>query len=294
LRLARRVALASTIINSTLALATIVAGWVSASTAVTAVGLEFLGDVLASSIVLVGLLLASRPPDANHPYGHGRLEMLAGLFVGVFLVVGGSVLAYHSLWSASEAHMPPGFIAIWALIAGIVIRVAMSLVKFRVGRSIGSASLIADASNDAVDILSAGAALTAVIIARSSPSYFLGADHYGGFAVGLVVVITGLRVILDASFDLADTMPDPARTEEVRRVAMAVPGVMGVEKQLARKTGLQYHVDLHVEVDPELTVRKSHDIAHNVRNRVREELAWVADVLVHVEPAPVRHQKSGT
>ena len=106
-------------------------------------------------------------------------------------------------------------------------------------------------------------------------------------------MITGLRVIRDASFDLADTMPDPARTAEVRRVAMAVPGVMGVEKQLARKTGLQYHVDLHVEVDPELTVRKSHDIAHDVRNRVREELAWVADVLVHVEPAPDRRQKSG-
>lgn len=292
--LARRVALGSTILNSTLAVATIVTGWIAASTAVTAVGLEFAGDVLASSVVLVGLLLASRPPDANHPYGHGRLEMLAGLFVGVFLVVGGGALAYHSLWSAGGTHVPPGVAAIWALIAGIVIRVVMSFVKFRVGRSIGSASLIADASNDAVDILSAAAALTAVVIARSSPNNFLGADHYGGFAVGLVVVITGLRVVRDASFDLADTMPDPSRTADVRRVAMTVPGVLGVEKQLARKTGLQYHVDLHVEVDPELTVRKSHEIAHDVRNRVREELEWVADVLVHVEPAPLRARQSGT
>jgi divalent metal cation (Fe/Co/Zn/Cd) transporter len=83
-----------------------------------------------------------------------------------------------------------------------------------------------------------------------------------------------------------DTMPNEELMNQIRAVASAVPGVRGVEKCYARKTGLRYHVDLHLEVDPEITVRQSHEIAHNVRYRIREQLDWVADVLVHVEPAP--------
>ena len=85
---------------------------------------------------------------------------------------------------------------------------------------------------------------------------------------------------------LMDTMPDQRTMTTIRRVALGVPGVRGVEKCFARKTGLQYHVDLHLEVDPEITVRQSHAIATNVRIAIKETLRWVADVLVHVEPAP--------
>ena len=145
---------------------------------------------------------------------------------------------------------------------------------------------MADASNDAVDILSAGVALLAVALARFDPARFLLADRFGGAVVGAIVVLIGLRVVRGASMELADTMPDPRLTAELRQVAMSVPGVLGVEKQLARKTGLRYHVDLHVEVDPEMTVRRSHDIAHEVKGRILNELGWVADVLVHVEPVP--------
>jgi divalent metal cation (Fe/Co/Zn/Cd) transporter len=81
-----------------------------------------------------------------------------------------------------------------------------------------------------------------------------------------------------------DTMPDEESLAAIRRVASQVPGALAIEKCYARKTGLQYHVDLHLEVDPELTVRESHQIASRVRQRIREELDWVADVLVHVEP----------
>ena len=85
---------------------------------------------------------------------------------------------------------------------------------------------------------------------------------------------------------LMDTMPDDLAMLDVRTAAMAVDGVRGVEKCFARKTGLQYHVDLHLEVDPEITVRESHEIAQRVRFVIRGKLEWVADVLVHVEPWP--------
>jgi len=174
--------------------------------------------------------------------------------------------------------------AVLALLAAIVLRAAMATLKFRVGRRLRSASLTADAWNDSVDILSALAALVAVGLATYDPVRFLAADHYGGFIVGIVVVVTGLRVVRDASLELADTMPPPELTREVTDVARTVAGVRGIDKVHARKTGLQYHIDLHVEVDPALTVAASHAIAGHVRSKLKAELPWVADVLVHVEP----------
>jgi cation diffusion facilitator family transporter len=114
------------------------------------------------------------------------------------------------------------------------------------------------------------------------------ADHYGAFCVGLIVMFVGVRVVREASSHLMDTMPEDDLMRSVRKVALSVPEVKGVEKCFARKTGLQYHVDLHLELDPDITVRDSHEIAQRVRDRIRDELDWVADVLVHVEPAPGR------
>ncbi len=99
----------------------------------------------------------------------------------------------------------------------------------------------------------------------TTPVRFLAAEHYGGFAVGIVVVITGIRVLRDASLELVDTMPEPELTGEVVRIARPVAGVRGIDKVFARKTGLRYHIDLHVEVDPTLTIAASHAIGGHVR-----------------------------
>ena len=284
LPLARAIAGVGLLINIVLAIANVSAGLAAGSTSAVAQGLEFGGDVLASAVVLFGLSAASRPPDANHPYGHGRLETLAGFTVGLLLVLAGAGISYQSLQNIRALHGPPDAVALWTLGAAIVVRLVMSGVKFRVGRRVGSAALVADGWNDAVDIVSATAAAGAIALARFDPDRFLAADHYGGALVGLVVVITGLRVARDTSLDLVDTMPDTAKLDEIRRVASSVAGVRAVEQQRARKTGLTYHVDLHVEVDPDMSVRASHHIAGAVRHKVRDELPWVADVLVHVEP----------
>ena len=93
--------------------------------------------------------------------------------------------------------------------------------------------------------------------------------------------------VRDASLELVDTMPSPELTGEILRVARSVAGVQGIDKVFARKTGLQYHIDLHIEVDPTLTVAASHAIGGHVRATLKRELPWVADVLVHVEPSAV-------
>ena len=282
--LGRRIAVASMILGAALAVTKITVGLMADSAAVVSDGMESAGDVLASGIVLLGLVLAARPPDADHPYGHGRSETLAGLAVGLMLATMGGAIAIGSLFNLKDAAHTPAWYAIWPLLASIGVKSALFGVKRNYGRKLHSAALLADASNDSVDILSGFTALTAVGLSLSNPAGLHAADHYGGCAVGLIVIFLGLRVVRDTVLQLMDTMPEPAMMAQIRNLALEVPGALAIEKCFARKTGLQYHVDLHLEVDPELTVRESHDIATQVRVAIRENLDWVADVLVHVEP----------
>jgi cation diffusion facilitator family transporter len=253
---------------------------------VSADGLESASDVFTSGLVLIGLTLAARPADENHPYGHGRVEILTGLLLGFILFSAGCLIAWRGFSGAAHVSQIPAAYAVWPLVLSIGAKSGLVVIKRRHGREIGSSSLLADAANDGVDILSGAVALTALTLTLLDPARFRRADYYGAAAVGLIVIAVAVRVMIEASYHLMDTMPDDRSMRRIREVALSVPDVAGVEKCFARKTGLRYHVDLHLEVDPEITVRFSHQIARNVRDKVRRELPWVADVLVHVEPAP--------
>jgi cation diffusion facilitator family transporter len=291
-RIGRQVAVLSMIVGAALAVMKITVGLMANSAAVVSDGVESASDVLASGIVLFGLALAAKPADEEHPYGHGRFETISGLAVGVMLGMTGAVICFRAAWSINDQHVPAAF-AIWALVVSMIAKAALGATKFRIGRNIKSEALVADGWNDTVDILSASAALVAVALAVWRPQRFAAADHYGAFAVGLIVIFLGIRVVYNTTQQLVDRMPPRELLEDIRRVALSVPGALGIEKCLARKTGLRYHVDLHLEVDPEMTVRRSHEIAHEVRNRIIAELPWVADVLVHVEPHSLATIESG-
>lgn len=283
-RTAQRIALISIGISAGLSALKIAIGNMAGSTAVVADGLEAAGDVVASAVVLFGLTVAARPPDEDHPYGHGRIETLSGFTVGMMLALAGAGIALNSFRHIYAPHAPPLAYAVWPLLISIAIKTMLSIWKFRTAKSIRSDGLKADAWNDTVDILSGVVALIAVSVTLYDPQRFGVADAIGGCGVGGIIIFLGLRVVRETTLQLMDTMPDPALLAEVRSIAESVPGARKVEKCFARKTGLQYHVDLHLEVDPELTVRQSHAIAGEVRTRLKAQLEWVADVLVHVEP----------
>jgi len=286
MRTGQRVAVTGMVVSGALALVKIYSGIHGHSTAVVADGLESGSDVFASGFVLLGLTIAAKPADADHPYGHGRVEILTGLLIGLGLAVGGSLICYGSLGRLGAPREPLASWVIWPLVVSLIAKSFLAAFKFRYGRKLKSDSLTADAWNDAMDTLSAALALCAVGLTLSDPVRFFDADRYGGFVVGLIVISVGVRVSHDTTMQLMDTMPDARMMDQIRAAAAAVPGALGVEKCFARKTGLRYHVDLHLEVDPDMTVRRSHEIAHDVRLRILETLDWVADVLVHVEPAP--------
>ena len=278
------IAALSMLVGFVMAAAKIIVGLKANSTAVVSDGFESASDVLTSGIVLIGLYIARKPPDEDHPYGHGRFETLAGLAVGTILAASGTLICHRAFDRLHDAaHIPAAF-AMWPVIASVVIKGAIFAYKRRAGKRSGSSSLMADAWHDAVDMLSGVTALVALGIALADPARFSAADHYGGFLVGVIVIFLGIRVIHETAFLLVDTMPDPKLMAKIRDVALHVPGALAIEKCYARKTGLSYHVDLHLEVDPNLTVRESHEIARQVKRAIRTNLDWVADVLVHVEP----------
>ncbi len=286
MNLGQRVAAAGMLVSGALAMVKIWAGLAGHSTSVLADGLESGGDVFSSGLVFFALTLATKPADAEHPYGHGRVEILTGLLIGLVLTVTGTLISYGSLQRIGLPRIAVATYVVWPLVASLVAKSLLSFFKFRYGRKLQSDALRADAWNDAMDTLSAMVALIAVGLTLLSPSRFAEADRVGGFVIGLIIVAVGVRVAYDTALQLMDTMPSDAYMHQIRETAATVPGARGVEKCYARKTGLRYHVDLHLEVDPQMTVRQSHEIAHRVQQRILERLDWVADVLVHVEPAP--------
>jgi cation diffusion facilitator family transporter len=274
--------MASIAISVTLSSVKIAVGLAAQSVALVSDGFESAADILMSGLVLFGLWVAAKPADADHPYGHGRFEILTGLAIGAILAIAGAGISWRALAERNDQHTPAAY-AVWPLIGAAILKAILWTTKMRIGKKSGSIALSADAWNDAVDMCSGIVALIAVGLAVHFPN-MQAADHWGGFAVGLFVIFFGLRVVRETALQLMDTMPEGTQMDAIRAVAKRVPGTLGIEKCFARKTGLRYHVDLHLEVDPDLTVRASHDIATAVRIAIKSDLDWVEDVLVHVEP----------
>ncbi|HEV8412035.1 MAG TPA: cation diffusion facilitator family transporter [Bryobacteraceae bacterium] len=280
-RTAARVALAGIAASAVLAALKTSVGLAAHSVATVSDGVESAADVISSGLVYVGLRIAAKPPDEDHPYGHGRFETLTALAVGVLLAAAGAAICGHSL---EVNQQTPALFAIWPLALSILTKAVLAVVKMRAARAARSAALTADAWNDSVDILSGSVALISVLLAVYNPTHLHDADRYGGFLIGLIVIFMGFRVVRETALQLMDTMPEPVQMAALRAEALGVPGALGIDKCFARKTGLRYHVDLHLEVDPNLTVMESHEIARAVKRHLKNRLDWVADVLVHVEP----------
>lgn len=282
----RRIALLSMSAGVVLAAVKIIVGTHVGSASVVSDGFEAAADVLSSGLVYAGLWLASRPPDKEHPYGHGRYETLAALAVGALLLLTGAAIFWNSFIRFHESNALKAY-ALYPLIAAFFLKISLAGAKFRIGKQIDSSAIKADAWHDITDLLSTAVAFVAVVLTLVDPHRFGMADHVGGMVIGLIIFFLSIRLVHQTVGQLVDTMPDASRMIDIRKVALSVPGALGIEKSFARRTGLKYHVDLHLEVDPELTVRESHDIAREVKRQVKTQLKWVADVLIHVEPAKV-------
>jgi cation diffusion facilitator family transporter len=271
--------------SGALALIKLAAGIAGHSHGVLADGIESAGDALASGVVLFGLKVSLLPPDLEHPYGHGRAEGIAGKTVATMMLVSGMLLLWANaselitLIETPKAVRFPAAWTIWPAIVSVFVKTGMFSYKLKVGRRVGSMGLEADAWNDFADILSAIMVIVGVVFALHG---YVWADHLAAVAVALLIVITSLRVFRDTTVALLDQQAPPEFLADLRALAQSVPGVAGVEKLLARRAGLNYFVDMHLEVDGVMTVHEAHAVSHRVKELIKSKRGDIADVLIHI------------
>jgi cation diffusion facilitator family transporter len=271
-------------VNILLVAGKLAGGLAGHSHALVADAMESLADILSSLIVWRAVLVAAEPADREHPYGHGKAEAIAAAVVSTLLLLaalGIAIVAGRRLFAPQffAPRAPPRAFTLFILI-GVV------LVKELVFRYASHQAGLAESGavhhrSDAITSLAAAIGITVCLLGGPR---FVYADDAAALFAAVIIGWNGWLLLRPALDELMDAAPSAGLLAQIRATAAQVPGVQAVEKCRARKTGFQYFVDMHLEVDPQMTVQQGHDIAHQVKARVRQAVPSVNDVLVHVEP----------
>ncbi|HYD82639.1 MAG TPA: cation diffusion facilitator family transporter [Opitutus sp.] len=275
------------LLNALLAVLKFTGGIFGNTYALIADGVESLLDILSSVLVWAGFRVAARPPDANHPYGHGKAEPLAALSVAVFIFAAAIWIGWHAIYEIITPHRGPHW-ATLPLLAGIVAtKIWFSRRLHAAGEVAGSTALGAEALHHYSDAVTSGAAFVGIAIAVIGGEGYEAADDWAALVACAVITFNGVALFSRALEDVMDTAVSDEFENEVRARALAVVGVSALDKCRVRKSGLSHLVDIHVCVNGNLTVREGHDIAHAVKDALLESPLRVSDVSVHIEPTPL-------
>jgi cation diffusion facilitator family transporter len=269
-------------INLCLALVKCLTGLVGHSFALLADGIESFLDVISSSVVYYGLRLAIKPPDKEHPYGHGKADPIAAAVVGVAMILAACGIAAESVNLIRTPHKLPHAYTLWVLLCVVPVKALLGRYVAGVSQRIESSALRGDAWHHLSDAVVSAFAFIGISAAlwTGDPT----ADDWAALCAAPVILLGGWQQLRRPVSELLDTAPAPEIEQQVRIVAEGVPAVLGVEKCFVRKVGFRYYVDLHVVVHGDLSVREGHLIAHSVADHVREKVEKIAEVLVHIEP----------
>jgi cation diffusion facilitator family transporter len=281
------------VVNTFLVAGKMAAGIVGHSHALVADAVESLADILSSLVVWRGLVVAAEPADEDHPYGHGKAEPIAGAVVATMLLLAAGWITVSAVREIVRPHTTPAPFTLVVLLAVVAVKEGLYRFVLREAASVKSSVVHTDAwhhRSDAITSLAAAVGISAALI--GGPGYEMADDVAAVLAAG-IIAWNGWRLLRPALDELMDASPASEFVNEIRRIASSSDGVVFVEKCLVRKTGYHYFVDMHVEVDPRMTVQHAHEIAHGVKNQVRDRFPAVSDVLVHVEPAGQRREAGG-
>lgn len=260
------------------------AGFFGNSYALIADAIESTTDVFSSCLVWFGIKYSSKPPDKNHPYGHGRAEPLITFIVVGFLITSATIIAYESIKNIQTPHELP---KAWTLIflAGIITWKEISFrMVLKKSKETKSSSLKADAWHHRSDAITSVAAFIGISIAIiGGKGYELADDWAALFAAGFIFYNSYL-IFRPALGEIMDEHLYDDLEADIRKISKKVEGIVDTEKCLIRKTGMQYHVDLHAIVDANISVKEGHALAHKLQARLQEEIPELGHVLIHVEP----------
>ena len=291
LRTGQGSAVKSVLVNGALGAAKLAAGILGHSYALVADACESFGDVLGSCVTLYGLRIAAEPADMDHPAGHGRAETLAAAVTAIALVVVAALIFTHAASSINEPRPAPNPLTLLVLVPVIAVKEFMFHYIRARGKKIGSLAVIADAWHQRSDVFTSLAALIGIGVAWIGGPAWVHADSWAAMIASIWLAGTGLWLLGPTLHELMEGNVDPALLRFISRSSKDCPGIKGVDKVWVRKLGMRLIVDLHIEVDPDITVEDGHRLAHEVKDKLQRELPQVRDVMVHVEPFDAHRPK---
>lgn len=278
------------VVNIFLTIIKLIGGFFGNSRALIADAVHSASDVVSSFAVLVGVRAAGKPPDDDHPYGHGKYESVAALIVAIFLIVIGLEILMNSVQLVFQGEPPefPKIIALYIIIISILIKEAMYHYKIRLGRKIKSDALIADAWHHRSDSISSIVALIGVGLAIIGGRFGIPYLHYfdvvAGAIIAGIIIYVGYKLARDAVMMSAELVLDKEESLKFHDTVEAIDGVLQIDSLFARTHGSYVVIDMKIGVRKDLTVEEGHDIAERVRSVLIAEYEEVNEVFVHVNP----------
>ncbi len=264
----------------------IISGLIGHSYALIADGIESILDILSSIAVWGSLKIAAVPPNERYPFGYGRAEPLAALVVASGLMVAATGIAIQSIREIMTPHHMPKPFTLVVLVLVILIKELMFRFMFRAGQSIGSQAMQVYAWHHRSDSITSLAALIGISVAIMAGEGYESADDWAALFACAIIYYNGIRLFKSALEEVLDAAPPPEIENQIRDIASGLKGVREIEKCRVRKSGMQYFVEIHVEVDGELTVNQGHEIAHQAKAALLDSELSIADAVVHIEPHP--------
>tara|TARA_R110002096_G_scaffold416951_4_gene620409 strand:- start:13859 stop:14728 length:870 start_codon:yes stop_codon:yes gene_type:complete len=270
--------------NTSLALIKGLAGFFGNSYALIADAIESTTDIFSSLLVLFGLKYAKRPADENHPYGHGKIEPLITFLVVAFLVTSATIIAYESIQNIQTPHKVPKSWTLIVLGAIIIWKEVSFRIVIKKSKETNSTSLKADAWHHRSDAITSIMAFIGISIALIFGKGYETADDWAALFASAFILYNSYLIFRPALGEIMDEHLYDDLLEEIREESLKVKGVVGTEKCFIRKAGMKYQVDLHAIVNGEISVKEGHDIAHNLKDYLRNEIPNLGHVLIHIEP----------
>jgi cation diffusion facilitator family transporter len=279
-----RWAQAGLLVNAVLVLVKLVAGIVGHANALVADAVESSADIFSSLIVWMGLSIAAKPADADHPYGHGKAEPLAAAVVSLMLLGAATGISILAIREILHPHHLPAPFTLFVAAGVILVKELLYRRVSRVGKDVGSTAVAADAWHHRADAASSLAAFIGISIALLGGKGWEAADDWAALVAAVIVAVNGVRNLRPAISGLMDEAPDETLHDRAREAANTVDGVRRIELLNIRRSGLGFYVDLHVQADPGISLEDAHEIAAKVKYAILEAIPSVIAVLVHMEP----------
>ena len=286
---AERITIVSIIITTLLGTVEVFLSITFGVVAFLAAGTDALFDTLTSVGVLAGLRVSKRPADRGHPYGHMQAETLVSVFLAGALVFAGlriEFLALDKIHSQTQVEAAPVLFPLAAL--AILVFGALARYKIKIGRSARKNSVVADGYHTLSDTFSSVTVLVGLALIKMGYAWM---DTIAALIIAFIILRWGFVIGYDALNVLMGASPGAKVISKVKEISVSVPGVKGCHKCRARRVGSRVHADLHIQVDPKLSVEDAHKVATKVERSLKAKIPDLASVVVHIEPAGGR--KSG-